>query len=325
MMAYFRRQAVLKHFNNWLAKRQPAATEVLLSQGVIYILPTRFGWWFAFLITLLYLLGTNYQNNLLLLLSFIFFSIFISSMLLGFLNLHQLRITIKHDHECYATEPSSLPLFLANTKSAADAVPGRTRQMLNISLKGQRLVQCLPILQQETTFMLQLPQLTRGCYPLPRLLISSVYPLGLFRAWSYPALAAQIWVYPQPQHNGSQQAQAVAEHEGNNNLIGAEPDHLKHYQKGDNLKRIVWKKLASSPHQPVVRELSQQSVPLPNWVVVPALHNAALEQALSEACFMLLELEQRGQIYGLKLPQLQLEPSSGPAHLQRCLRELALC
>lgn len=74
MSAIKLRQLLQQRFDRWLAQRQPASLNVSLNQGVIYILPSRFGYWFIFLILLLYLLGTNYQNNLILLTSFVLLS-----------------------------------------------------------------------------------------------------------------------------------------------------------------------------------------------------------------------------------------------------------
>lgn len=309
------RHSIKRGVARWLDNRQPPGEKLSLSQGVIYILPTRFGWWFIFLIILLYLLGTNYQNNLILLASFVFLSIMLSSMYMAFFNLHRLQLSTIKDSDTFAETPAMLPLQLKKKQV----------QMLQIGLKGQRLTQLLPLLQGETQFKLQLPVLGRGCYPLPRLLISSCYPMGLFRAWSYPALKAQVWVYPKPATADTPELQHQAiGHSQNPNLL-AEPDQLKPYQIGDSPKRIVWKKLPTAPSQPIVRQLSQQPSALPEWIVIPALQGAALEQTLSYACQALMTLEQQGCCYALQTPLTTLAPGKGKPHLTRCLQELALC
>jgi hypothetical protein len=48
----------------WLKKRIPAGEEQALSHEKIFIFPSRFGFWFLILAALLFVLGTNYQNNL---------------------------------------------------------------------------------------------------------------------------------------------------------------------------------------------------------------------------------------------------------------------
>lgn len=302
-------------FNRWLDKRQPESKALRLHQGIIYILPSRFGCWFMFLTALLYLLGTNYQNNLILLVSFILLSMLLYAMHSAFFNLYRLQLSIEQDAETFAHTPAIFTLYLKKPQT----------QMLQIGLKGQRTTQLLPLLQHSHVFPLQIPLLSRGCYPLPRLLFSSRYPLGLFKAWSYPALSGQIWVFPTPEpaHNTGLAATLSAE---NHPLAEPQdPDSLKPYQSGDNLKRILWKKLPAAPQQPIVRQFAQQATALPNWVVVPALQGVALEQALSHACYALLQLEQQGACYGLQTSLTTLAPNSGKQHLTQCLQTLALC
>lgn len=310
------RQLLQQRFDHWLAQRQPASLNISLNQGVIYILPSRFGYWFIFLILLLYLLGTNYQNNLILLTSFVLLSTLLYAMLTAFFNLHQLHIKVHDDCSTFAETPATLLLYLQKSQS----------QMLQIGLKGQRLTQLLPWFQHAATFELQLPSLSRGCYPLPRLLLSSNYPLGLFRAWSYPALQAQIWVYPNPETAHTAMT-GVTEATANAPSTEAplQPDDLKPYQQGDSPRRILWKKLPAAPNQPIVRQPSQQNRAIPEWIVVPALQGVALEQALSHACQALLTLEQQGATYGLQTPLTTLAPASGQKHLTDCLQALALC
>ena len=48
----------------WLAARLPRTDTQLLTQGNIYILPTRAGWMFALTLVVLLLASVNYQLNL---------------------------------------------------------------------------------------------------------------------------------------------------------------------------------------------------------------------------------------------------------------------
>lgn len=315
-------KALRQRFERWLDRRQPATKQLTLTQGIIYILPNRFGCWFALLIVLLYLLGTNYQNNLMLLVSFVLLSIFLCVLLLAFFNLYKLQLSVVQDAETYAPHAATLILQLSSAQA----------QMLQLSLKGQRQTQLLTLLQgsHPFSFALAMPALDRGCYPLPRLRVSSCYPLGLFQVWSYPALAAQIWVYPSPFSNTPTGGALVTDEKNSPQdspvvTQQAEPNMLKQYQSGDSPRHILWKKLPSAPQQPVVRQRSQQATVPPEWVQVPPLQGAALEQALSQACQQLLLLEQQGNAYGLQTATTRLVPSSGALHLSRCLQELALC
>ncbi|GGW57980.1 DUF58 domain-containing protein [Alishewanella tabrizica] len=314
------KQRAQQRFIDWLDKRQPATPSLALTQGVIYILPSRFGWWFSFLIILLYLLGTNYQNNLILLASFVLMSVLLSTMVLAFLNVHRLRLTVTDDAVTYAPLPAALTL----------KITANLCQMLQIRLKGQRHVQLLEYVAGTDAFTLMIPALDRGCYSLPRLVLKSDYPLGLFTTWSYPALQTQIWVYPEPVAKYTDTEQTLPQATNTppttqNELQPTDPTLLRAYQQGDSPKHILWKRLPAAPQQPVVRQRGAPLQSLPEWVHVPLLQGPALEHALSHACQQLLDLEAQGRHYGLQTATAQIAPASGQLHLTRCLQELALC
>jgi uncharacterized protein (DUF58 family) len=309
------RLALRRYFLRYLERKQPPLPALTLTQQRIYILPSRLGWWFAVLVILLYLLGTNYQNNLIILCSFMLLSLLLLTMLQTFYNLFRLKLAVVADAQTYADTAGTLPLKLQS----------RDCRMLQLGLYGQKLQQLLPNLQGEQEFSLQLPVLARGCYSLPRLRLSSQFPFGLFHCWSYPALSAQLWVYPAPQPP-THSTPLSAEDPGQQRATPqTDADQVKPYQAGDLPSRILWKKLATHPEQPVVRQIPLAPARSEQWVQVPALTGPALEQALSMACYQLQQLEAMGSQYGLMLPGKTLALGRGPSHLTRCLQELALC
>lgn len=315
--------------SRWLDKRQPATNEVTLTHKLIFILPTPYGLWFILLICLLYLLGTNYQNNLILLLGYLLLSVFLLSILLCFNNLRGLTfrpqsntiegyassqlmvaIELRAKNPChmfslnFITQPEVILPFLSGNMS--DPVLNTHAFSANANIVNVPL------------------QLThRGCFTLPRLRVISRYPFGLWRCWSYIALAQPYWVYPEPREPNAQPASSSVLPD---NLRFTETgDTLTEYRPGDSLRQLVWKRLAREPEKPVVRQPTQASISHPQWVVVPPSSGLTLEQALSHACYQLLELERRGSQYGLQLPAKTIPQAKGAMHLQRCLQELALC
>ena len=66
-----------QYIRKWLDKRIPAANEFQLSHRSIFIFPAKFGALFLALCALLFLLGTNYQNNLMLLLCYFLVALFL--------------------------------------------------------------------------------------------------------------------------------------------------------------------------------------------------------------------------------------------------------
>ncbi|MDP2713372.1 DUF58 domain-containing protein [Rheinheimera sp.] len=306
-------QRYLAVIGRYLDKRQPPADRVTLVQKLIFILPTRYGWWFVLLITLLYLLGTNYQNNLILLLCYLLLSLFLLSIVLVYQNMRGLTLQCRTAPAGFASEKLNAVLQLSADKP---------HLMLNFSFMQQQHSVLMPGLSAELT--LPLPAGRRGKYALPRIKISSQYPFGLWRAWSYVALAQDYWLYPRAekmlqQHDDSPVADSGQQPQTQSG------DILAPYRSGDSLRHMVWKRLARDPQNPVVRQQQFSPEAEPCWVVVTPATGEALERRLSHAAWQLLALEQSAQRYGLKLPGLTLPQSCGAAHLQRCLQELALC
>ncbi|HET8704686.1 MAG TPA: hypothetical protein VFM46_00180, partial [Pseudomonadales bacterium] len=76
-----------KRWKKWLDHRIPPTRHIQLTQKRIFILPTKQGGFFAFMVFLLFLGGTNYQNSLLLAMSFLMGSLFILAILHTYRNL----------------------------------------------------------------------------------------------------------------------------------------------------------------------------------------------------------------------------------------------
>lgn len=298
--------------SNYLDKRQPAGSTVTLVQKLIFILPTRYGWWFFLLIILMYLLGTNYQNNLILLLCYLLLSVFLLSITMCYLNMSGLTLSTAKPAEGFVNSDIEPEILTSSAKQ---------HMMLQFSLVQHSQLINMPQLERSVRFSFTGKE--RGRFALPRIKISSQYPFGLWRAWSYIALDQIYWVYP------TRMAQITKDNDVD---IDDKPqstvqsgDTLTPYRPGDSIRHMVWKRLARDPFNPVVRQQLTSPQAAPNWVVVPALTGEALERALRQACQQLLTLEQTGKRYGLQLPHQTLPQSSGSTHLQRCLQELALC
>ena len=58
--------------------------------------------------------------------------------------------------------------------------------------------------------------------------------------------------------------------------------------------------------------------------VVPQFPGLGTEQRLSHLCYWVLEFDSEGEEYGLRLPNVTIQPSVGEKHRERVLKELAL-
>lgn len=295
-----------QRFYRWLDQRQPASAEVQLKQHFLFVFPTAYGRWFVLLIALLYLFGTNYQNNLILLCAYVLLSLFCCCILAAFFNLHHLTIQAGAPAAGYAGQPVSVLLQLSHTEH---------KKMLSLCSDDFDEV-VFDRLAAE--LKLELKPHQRGYYQLKRFTLQSCYPFGLIRCWTHIQLKQFYWVYPEPALLDQQlfiPAHSTSEH----------PDQLAPYQPGDPASSIDWKRLAKNPWQPVIRQYSPAvEPPKPRRLLVNTT-GRALEQQLSEFCALLHLLEQQGHSYSLSTPTTDIAADRGQAHLHRCLQALALC
>lgn len=298
-------------FDNWLDNRQPKARTVTLTQKIIYILPSRFGLWYILLLILLYLLGTNYQNNLILLMSYMMVSVLLLALTLAWRNLHNITVSCAPVLSAYAEETLMVPVTLQAP------LP---RQELQCYFKHHQQPSVADNSQQ---VMVPLATERRGYFSLPRLTVHSYYPFGLFNCKSMLNLDYHYWVFPKPLATDA--INSLGENSGNKNQLADDYDTIRSYQAGDSLKLMLWKRLARDPSSPVIKHAPSNPQPEPDWITIPAVNGAALEVALSKACYLMLQLEQRSRPYGLRIKNKNINPSCGQQHLERCLREMALC
>ena len=79
-------------YERWLARRLPAASQIVLDQKRIFIFPTGYGFFYLLVAALLFIGGINYENNLILALSFLMASLFLVAILHTFRNLSALGL-----------------------------------------------------------------------------------------------------------------------------------------------------------------------------------------------------------------------------------------
>ncbi|MBC7599918.1 MAG: DUF58 domain-containing protein, partial [Polaromonas sp.] len=104
-------------------------------------------------------------------------------------------------------------------------------------------------------------------------------------------------------------------------------DGVRAYRRGDPLKLVMWKKAAKADEQGnglVVRD-TQQAQRHELWLDFVQAGSVGTEARLSRLCAWVLQADKLGLNYGLRLPGLQVSPSSGEAHKRQCLEALALC
>jgi uncharacterized protein (DUF58 family) len=315
-----------QYIRKWLDKRIPAANEFQLNHRSIFIFPAKFGGLFLALCALLFLLGTNYQNNLMLLLCYFLLALFLVNLLASYTNFANLTVKLGRIPEVYAGDEVHLPLWI-NADTIKDS---GLHGIVNISLIGEKVSHWFECGTLTNPLMLDYPSQNRGWHKLPRITFSSYYPLGLYKCWTHLAFSREILVYPKPipcalnvqEVNSEQDSTKQRETTLNRAQNHDDFSHLKRYQIGDPLRHVAWKQLAKGRGMFTKQFAGVEQIDV--WLILPKHASTPVEYTLSTLCFQVLELSRSGSTFGLDLGSIKLAPNSGESHRIACLQALAL-
>lgn len=290
---------------------------LVLTQNRIFVLPTGQGLWFGILMVVMLLGAVNYNNSMAFMLAFLLASVAMVSVLHTYLNLAGLHITPVDSHAAFAGGQATFVLQLTN--------PG-PRRRFTLSLRpnhsgGETYADVAPNDAHRLTLAVQAPQ--RGPLRLGTVVISSRYPLGLVRAWSYVNVDATALVYPKPwgqdaivRGRGDGDAGHTTDEPGSDDFHG-----LRDYQRGDSPRHLHWKSWARNDVLLTKQFRAERS---PDLWLDWADAQGDDELRLSQLCRWVIQAQADGQRYGLRLPGKDIAPDSGLAHQHRCLAALAL-
>ncbi|MDO8413609.1 MAG: DUF58 domain-containing protein [Gallionellaceae bacterium] len=303
-------------FRTWLFRPHIASGTVTLNQRRIFILPTRQGLFFAFVLLLMLIGDINYNLSLGYALTFLLSTLAILTMLHAFRNMVQLEIRAGHPAPVFAGEFAHFVFHFHNSAKLP-----RYHLVLQHSNKHSVLFDLAA--RQSTEIKLPLPAVQRGWLSSGRLTLYTEFPLGLFHAWSYLQFDTRCLVYPQPAAPLPLPLRAAQDGTGTLNTAGDEDfSGLRSYVAGDALPRIAWKALAREQGLQVKQFSTPQGRQL--WLDWASLAHLAYESRLQVLARWVLDAEAQGLQYGLRLPGIELPPNQGTHHRNECLRALAL-
>ncbi|MEW6133320.1 MAG: DUF58 domain-containing protein [Pseudomonadota bacterium] len=297
-----------------LRGRGPETGSIVLDRRRIYILPTRQGLIFALSLLAMLIGSINYGLSLGYALTFMLGGVAAVGILHTYKNLRGLVIT----------DAGALPAF-----AGEDAVfqfgfeaPG---PRFALSLRWREASPALFDLETAQRIGVHVPTSRRGRLMPGRFTLSTVYPLGLFRAWSYVEFGHGVVVYPKPSGTRAEfgargeagRAARESTRDGGEDFAG-----LRAWQPGDSPRQVAWKTVARSEVLATKRfsDVEGGEVLL-DW---DSLTASGTEARLSQLARMVLDAEAAGLRYGLRLPGVQIAPGNGAPQRQRCLEALAL-
>jgi len=310
----FTRKPVFK----FIAKRiGPFKGTVILDRNRVYILPTKAGLIFLLLLLLLLLGSVNYNKSLGYVLTFILVGLGNVIMFATWKNLAGLRLRAGGCMPVFSGEKALFAVQLENPDaqtrySIAVMYQGKEFEVVDVPAGAVSLAH----FQADTT--------RRGILDAGRFRLNTEFPAGLFVAWTWIDLSMQCLVYPKPAPR-TEMPVSISSEEGDQAMQGAGMEEyagLRKYQSGDSWRRIAWKVVARTDEL-VTREYSGGRPQL-QWIDWQTLPISGNEARLSAMTRLLIDAEAAGQVYGLRLPGVEIEPANGRTHYARCLKALAL-
>ncbi|WP_296243556.1 MULTISPECIES: hypothetical protein [unclassified Psychrobacter] len=345
--------------SRWFAARAPKNDSAILNLRNVYIFFSREGMLFAVLLIITFIAGINYGNNLVLGLCFYLVSVWLISFHVTFAHISGLKIQLLEVTMAEAGAPVWVTLQIKNdsrqprrqllfgfeqsslkqTSKKPNKKPNKkyhkeyksnanNQEIANQSFVSQGSV-LVTRLENEQTIQLPIQTNHRGQLELPRLIIKTVYPLGIMRAWSYVYFARTAWVYPKPEEFDWQTQYAIASQEdlptGGQYRQGQDDfERLDNYIEGESLARVSWGHVARGQGMftkhfadPVGHEQTL------DYADMPAAHH---EQKLAQLAYGAITLGQLGVPFNMRLPNEQNateEMGEGEMFAQACLLRLA--
>ena len=311
-------------FQRWLRSRVPLTDTLQLTQGNIYILPTRAGLMFCLTLLVLLLASINYQLNLGYVLTFLLAGSGAVSMHLTHGTLRGLTLHLKPPAAVFAGDAAALDIVLTS--------PGRARYGIGVKVASAADTSLVwidvPALGQAPAQIRFVP-LRRGGHDAPTIGVETCFPLGLFRAWAIWRPAARLLAYPTPERPSAALPPARPLPGGvspAHAADGGEVEGVRPYRRGDPMKQVAWKKAAKALETggELVSRDTRTSLQQELWLDWQACPAMPAEDRLSRLTAWVVAAHRAGVEFGLRLPGIELAPASGDMQRRRCLEELAL-
>lgn len=305
--------------DRWLNKRIPASSAYQMDVNNTFILPTRFGWAILGLMTCLFILGTNYQNNVILMFCYFVFALLLLSLFHSYASFVQYHIGFRPIDNFFANQQVQMQVDLSYKASRSSlhslsniAIYSKTKPMYEYLVKDKNLVTISPY--------------KRGLHKLDRVSVESIFPFGLFKCWTHLLVPYNFFVFPSPiacslklrqqqskGKSGSQTGIAVTTED----LQG-----IRAYRDSDPIHHVSWKHFAKGQGL-LSKDFSERSA-ISGWLNFNDYYNGDVEQTLGELCYQILELSKQDALFGFSIGSQQIMPSTGIQHQEQCLEALAL-
>ena len=306
-----------EYWSDWVRLRAYSSHPLELNAKTIYIIPSALGWAFLVVILSLFICAINYQVSAIFFMTFLLASAGMASAWEAHDNLNGLTVHCVSIDDGYCGGMVRVTLALRMPKKIAYSIEYYFEKESSLHLER------LPLEGRQITLYLPAPK--RGVFKLPRVTISSVYPLGLFCVWGYAYFDdAVYYVYPQNIATGFWPNSTLKNAGSHSSCVLGHEDFYELKEVNEpwtQSSRIAWKIAARGQGWYLKSMVSEEGR---SWMFrIEDLPRAEVEESLQALCYWLNTAELEGYFYGLELKGKRTALSQGASHLTECLRQLA--
>lgn len=308
-----------RYLDRWLFQLHGTqAGSIVLAQRRIFILPSRYGTIYVAALLLMLTGSINYNLSLGFILTFMLAALGVNSILHTFRNLARLRISAGRAEAVFCGEYARFKLIFENTGALSRYSIGLTRD-------GRYETYIDVAAGQSATACIDIPAPRRGIMRPGRITVFTRFPLGLCYAWAYADLDARCTVYPRIETQAPALPLPSAHHGlGLSHGLGQEDfAGLRSYSPGDSPRHVAWKAAAREQGLMTKQFSGRADTELwLDWRATPETLDT--EARLSRLTRWVLDAHTASISFGLRLPEIELQPAAGDAQRERCLEALAL-
>lgn len=311
------RSAIRRRGAAWARRRQGEdRLPATITTRRVYILPTRGGVAFALLLFVMLIAGLNYANNVALLLTFLLAGFGLIAMHLTHRNLVGVVARGVAGVNAFAGEHG---LLLVTLESAG----GVRRFAIECEAEGSGRVGVTIPETGTARADIAVELKRRGRRNIRRIKLSTAFPFGLFRAWTYLHLDVSLLAWPVPR--GRREPPAEATSGGDAPSVHRAGDEewagLREFRTGDSPRQVAWAAYARGRGLLVK---TYQSPAAHHRLFDLASVPGELEARLEQLAAWVDASHARGELFGLRLAGAEIAPGSGSEHRRQCLDALAL-
>ncbi len=309
--------------HRWWLSRLPRSDTWKLNQRNVYILPTPAGVAFGAMLVVDLIATINYQINLGYMLVFLLVGIGVVSIQVTHRTLLGITLHLRQPASGFALEPVVIDVVI----SAA----ARQRHGLALEFDGDGRAGRYDAIAhtdidsgaQKTVTLSFVPK-HRGWHDVPVIRLETRFPFGLFKAWTIWRPQAKVLAWPTPERPTAPWPLPAESSQGSPLHIRREGDEwegVRPWQRGDAMRRIVWKKVARTGE--LISRDTTTAIDRELWFDWQNTQGLSKEARLSRLSAWVNVANQQGLAHGVRLPHVLIEPSLGPTHRVRALNALA--